>query len=62
MGCIVALGIIDTFAVMLRFLSRKKTVIGINADDWLILASLIPAYAMIVAAGFCWLPLSVSAE
>lgn len=46
-------GVIDTLAVMLRFYLRKRSGIRISTDDWLILASLIPAYAMILDTGFC---------
>lgn len=46
-------GVIDTLAVMLRFFVRKKSDTKIAADDWMILASLVPAYCMIVSASFC---------
>ncbi|MCJ1267984.1 hypothetical protein MMC22_007870 [Lobaria immixta] len=45
----IAFGVIDTLAVMLRFFVRKnRTKIG--ADDWMIMASLVPAYSMIAFA------------
>lgn len=49
----VALGVIDTLAVILRFIARRKSKSGLALDDWLIAASLIPAYFMIMIAGFC---------
>ena len=50
----IAFGVIDTMAVALRLFSRKKTKMGIAVDDWMIVASLVPAYGMIVSSGFCW--------
>ena len=49
----VACGILETIAVALRFLARRKIASQYRMDDWLILSSLIPNYAMIVAGGFC---------
>lgn len=53
LGATVTLGVIDTVAVMLRLLARRKTCAGLGADDWLIMASLLPAYAMIICCGLC---------
>lgn len=49
----IAMGIIDFFAVILRFLARKKIRAKLEADDWLILVSLLPAYAMNAIAAIC---------
>lgn len=49
----VMLGIIDTLAVILRFVARRKIKAGFAMDDWLIAASLVPAFIMIIIAGFC---------
>ena len=49
----VVLGVIDTLAVILRFIARRKSESGLAMDDWLIAMSLIPAYFMIIIAGFC---------
>lgn len=49
----VALGVIDTLAVILRFIARRKSESGLAMDDWLIALSLVPAYCMIIIAGFC---------
>lgn len=49
----IAIAIIVTIAVILRFIARKKTKAMLAADDWFILASLVPAYAMLVIASIC---------
>ncbi|MCJ1267410.1 hypothetical protein MMC22_007295 [Lobaria immixta] len=49
----VVFGVIDTLAVMLRFFVRKKAGTKIAADDWMIMASLVPAYFMIASASLC---------
>lgn len=49
----VVLGIIDLLAVVLRFIARRRSKSGLGLDDWFIAASLIPAYCMIIIAGFC---------
>jgi hypothetical protein len=49
----VVLGAIDTLAIILRFIARRRSKMGLAADDWLIAASLIPAHCMVVIAGFC---------
>ncbi|MCJ1263179.1 hypothetical protein MMC22_003049 [Lobaria immixta] len=46
----IVIGVIDTLAVMLRLFVRKKSRTKIAADDWMIVASLPPAYCMIGAA------------
>lgn len=46
----IALGVIDTIAVVLRLIARKRSIAKIGMDDWMIIASLVPAYAMIIAA------------
>ncbi|MCJ1463094.1 hypothetical protein MMC07_001699 [Pseudocyphellaria aurata] len=40
----IVLGVIDTLAVALRFLARKRSGTKIATDDWMIMASLVPAY------------------
>ncbi|MCJ1462047.1 hypothetical protein MMC07_000647 [Pseudocyphellaria aurata] len=40
----IVLGIIDTLAVALRFFVRKRSGTKIATDDWMIMASLVPAY------------------
>lgn len=49
----VVLGVIDTLAIILRFIARRRSKMGLGADDWLIAASLVPAHCMVVIAGFC---------
>lgn len=49
----IVFGVIDSLAVLLRFVVRKKSGTKIGADDWMILASLVPAYSMIVSANLC---------
>lgn len=49
----IAIAIIVTIAVILRFIARKKIKATLAADDWFILASLAPAYAMLVIASIC---------
>lgn len=46
----IAIGLIDAFAIILRFIARKKTTAKLAADDWILLASLLPAYTMIIIA------------
>lgn len=46
-------GVLETLAVALRFLARRKMKARLQIDDWLIFASLWPNYAMIVTGGFC---------
>lgn len=49
----IAIAIIATFAIVLRFIARKKTKSMLVVDDWFILASLVPSYAMLVIASIC---------
>lgn len=44
----IACGILETVAVALRFLARRKMKARFQIDDWLIFASLWPNYSMIV--------------
>lgn len=48
----IAFGALETMAVALRFLSRRKLGVKWQMDDWLILVALIPNYAMIIIFGF----------
>lgn len=48
----IAVGVIDTIAVALRLLARWKTKASIAADDWFVVASLLPLYLMITASAF----------
>ena len=43
----VVCGILATLAVCLRFLARRKTKASLGADDWWMLASLIPSSGML---------------
>jgi hypothetical protein len=45
--------VIDTLAVVLRFIARRKSKLRLALDDWLIAASLIPAHCMIIIAVIC---------
>lgn len=45
----IACGILETFAVALRLLARWKCKAGFGADDHLIVATLIPAYGMLIS-------------
>lgn len=51
----IVFGVIDTLAVMLRFLVRKKRGTKIGADDWMVMASLLPVYSMISTTYLCGL-------
>lgn len=44
-----ACGVLETIAVALRLLSRWKTKAGFGADDYLIVATLIPSYCMLIS-------------
>lgn len=48
----IACGVLETIAVALRFLARRKVAAKYRFDDWLLLSSLIPNYAMIIDGGF----------
>ena len=44
----IACGILETAAVVLRLLARWRSKAAFAVDDWLIVASLIPSYAMLI--------------
>lgn len=46
----IAVGVIDTIAIALRVLARCNDGARLAFDDWLIVASLVPFYAMIVTS------------
>jgi len=52
LGVSIACGALETVAVALRFLSRRKLGANWRIDDWLILVALIPNYAMVIIFGF----------
>lgn len=52
----VAVGAIVTIAVLLRLLARWKTKAAFAVDDWLLVASLVPTYGMLVCGGFSQSP------
>ena len=52
----VACGVIETIAVCLRLLARYKTKARFAVDDWVIVATLIPSYAMLVLGSFSTSP------
>ena len=43
----IACGLLETFAVILRLLARWRSKAAFAADDWWIVATLIPSYAML---------------
>ena len=45
-------GVLETVAVALRFLARRKIRAKWRSDDWLILIALVPNYGMIIDSGF----------
>lgn len=49
----IGIAIIVTLAIILRFVARKKIKARYAADDWLMVASLVPTYAMLVIASIC---------
>ncbi|KAL8677884.1 MAG: hypothetical protein Q9186_005726 [Xanthomendoza sp. 1 TL-2023] len=51
----IACGFVETVAVALRFLARRKMKARLQIDDWFIFASLWPNYAMIITGGFSFL-------
>ena len=55
----VACGVIETIAVCLRLLARWKTRAQFAIDDWLVVATLIPSYAMLVLGSFSTSPSKV---
>ena len=48
----VACGVLEATAVILRFVARWKTEAKYAADDWLILLTLLPSYAMLLAGWY----------
>ena len=50
-GC-VAVGVVVTIAVILRLMARWRSKAAFAVDDWLIVASLIPTYGMLLCGGF----------
>ena len=52
LGVSIAFGVIEIVAVALRFLARRRIGARWRIDDWLILAALVPNYAMIIIGGF----------
>lgn len=48
----VACGIIETVAVCLRLLARWKSKARFAIDDWVIVATLIPSYAMLIIGAY----------
>ena len=52
----VACGIVETIAVCLRLLARWKSQAQFAIDDWIVVATLIPSYAMLVLGAFSMLP------
>ena len=44
----IACGILETLAVGLRLLARRRSKASFAADDWLIVATLAPSYAMLI--------------
>ena len=55
----VACGVIETIAVCLRLLARWKSKAQFAIDDWVIVATLIPSYAMLVLGSFSTSPNNV---
>lgn len=51
----IALGILVTLAVLLRFMARRCIKAAFAADDWWILGSLVPLYGMIILGALCML-------
>ena len=43
----IACGVLETLAVVLRLLARWRSKAAFAADDWWIVATLIPSYAML---------------
>ena len=52
----IACGILEAAAVTLRFLARWKSNAKFGPDDWVMLITLIPAYAMLVAGWYSTSP------
>ncbi len=52
----VAVGAVVTIAVLLRLMARWKIKAAFAVDDWLIVASLVPTYGMLICGGFSQSP------
>ena len=52
----IAVGVVVTIAVVLRLVARLKSQAAFAVDDWLIVASLIPTYGMLICGGFSQYP------
>ena len=52
----IAVGATVTIAVFLRLVARWKSKAAFAVDDWLIVASLVPTYGMLVCGGFSLSP------
>lgn len=50
---IVACGLLATVAVFLRFVARRRSKASFAADDWWMVASLIPSYCMLAVGLIC---------
>lgn len=48
----ITFGVLETVAVALQFLARRRLGAKWRIDDWLILGALIPNYGMIIVGGF----------
>ena len=48
----IALGVLETVAVALRFLARRRLGARLWTDDWLILVALFTNYGMIIDSAF----------
>ena len=46
----VAMGVMATVAVALRLLARSKSKAALAIDDWLIVGSLLPLFAMVCSS------------
>lgn len=53
MSLSIAIGAIDTVAVILRLCARLQNKAILAIDDWLIVISLIPLYTMITSSILC---------
>ena len=49
----VACGILATLAVFLRFVARWRSNASLGADDWWMLATLVPSYGMLAVGSIC---------
>lgn len=49
----IACGILATLAVFLRFVARWRSKSNLGADDWWMLATLVPSYVMLAVGSIC---------